>query len=90
VVLRPEFPSRTERLTLRPLAGDADVLLRYRGYPEVCRYLPFEPMTREEILGRVAGQWARRELTDEGQSLTLGAEVIETGELAGDVIPIRM
>lgn len=87
MLLRPEFPVRTRRLALRPLtAADADVLLRYRGDAEVCRYLPFDPMTREEILGRIAGQWSRRELTEEGQSLTLGAEVRETGELAGDVI----
>jgi RimJ/RimL family protein N-acetyltransferase len=86
-VLRPCFPVRTSRLALRPLtAADAGALLRYRGDPQVCRYLPFEPMTREKILSWVAGPWARHELTDEGQSLTLGAEVIETGELAGDVI----
>jgi RimJ/RimL family protein N-acetyltransferase len=43
-------------------------------------------MTREGITERLAGQWARTELASEGQSLTLGAEVRQTGELAGDVI----
>jgi RimJ/RimL family protein N-acetyltransferase len=86
-LLRPEYPIRTERLLLRPLAaGDADALLAYRGRPDVSRYVPFDPMSRDDILERIAGQWSRTELTDEGQSLTLGAEVAATGELAGDVI----
>jgi RimJ/RimL family protein N-acetyltransferase len=85
--LRPSYPIRTERLLLRPLtAGDADALLAYRGRQDVSRYVPFEPMSRYDILERIAGPWARTELTDEGQSLTLGAEVAETGELAGDVV----
>lgn len=85
--LRPDYPVRTERLVLRPLGpADADALLAYRGRADVCRYLPFEPMTRADIVARTAGQWARTELTSEGQSLTLGAEVAATGELAGDVV----
>ena len=85
--LRPTYPVRGERLLLRPLAvSDADALLAYRSRDDVCRYVPFEPMGRDDILQRIAGQWARTELTDEGQSLTLGAQVGETGELVGDVV----
>jgi RimJ/RimL family protein N-acetyltransferase len=85
--LRPQYPVRTERLLLRPLtADDADALLAYRGRPDVCRYVPFEPMTLEVINERIASQWARTELTDEGQALTLGVEVAETGDLVGDVV----
>jgi RimJ/RimL family protein N-acetyltransferase len=85
--LRPAYPVRTDRLLLRPLtAADAGSLLAYRGRPDVCRYLPFEPMTPESVATRMAGQWARTQLTDAGQSLTLGAEVTRTGELAGDVV----
>jgi RimJ/RimL family protein N-acetyltransferase len=86
-LLRPEYPLRTERLLLRPLTtGDADAMLAYRSRLDVSRYVPFEPMSRDHILERIAGQWSRTELTDEGQALTLGAEVAATGELAGDVI----
>jgi RimJ/RimL family protein N-acetyltransferase len=77
----------SERLLLRPLtAGDADALLAYRSREDACRYVPFEPMSRDDIIEAMAGPWARTELTDEGQSLTLGAQVRETGQLAGDVV----
>ena len=85
--LRPSYPVRTERLLLRPLAvADADALLAYRGRQDVSQYVPFEPMSRDDILERIAGRWARTELTDEGQALTLGVQLAETGELAGDVV----
>jgi RimJ/RimL family protein N-acetyltransferase len=48
--------------------------------------VPFEPMSRDDILKRIEGWWARTELTDEGQALTLGAQLAGTGELAGDVM----
>jgi RimJ/RimL family protein N-acetyltransferase len=85
--LDPTYPIRGERLLLRPLTSrDTDALLAYRGREDVCRYVPFEPMTRDGIIERLAGPWARTELTGEGQSLTLGAEVRKTGELAGDIV----
>jgi RimJ/RimL family protein N-acetyltransferase len=84
--LRPTYPVRTERLLLRPLTvADADALLAYRSRTDVARYVPFEPMTREVILARIAGDWARTELTEEGH-LTLGIELAATGELIGDAI----
>jgi RimJ/RimL family protein N-acetyltransferase len=85
--LRPVYPIRTGRLLLRPLTvGDVDALLTYRSRPDVCRYLTVEPMTREVINERLASLWANTELTAEGQALTLGVEVAETGELIGDVV----
>jgi RimJ/RimL family protein N-acetyltransferase len=85
--LRPTYPFRTARLRLRPLiAADVDALLAYRGRPDVFRYVPFEPMTRERVEERVAGVWARTELTDEDQFLILGVELAATGGLIGDVI----
>ncbi len=83
----PAYPIRTERLLLRPLTtGDVDALLAYRGRPDVCRYVPFEPMDRAVIADRLAGPWARTALTGEGQSLTLGAVLARTGQLVGDVV----
>jgi RimJ/RimL family protein N-acetyltransferase len=86
-LLSPAYPVRSKRLLLRPLTtGDAEALLAYRSRPDVCRYVPFEPMSRQDITERIAGMWAHTELTGEGQALTLGVEVTETGELAGDVM----
>jgi RimJ/RimL family protein N-acetyltransferase len=85
--LHPTYPVRTRRLLLRPLTtADIDALLAYRGRPEVCRYVPFEPMDRRVVEERLAGQWATTALTAEGQALTLGIEVAGSGELVGDAI----
>ncbi len=85
--LRPAYPVRTARLLLRPLtAADAGALAAYRGLPEVCRYVPFEPMSPEVITARLAGDWSATALSAEGESLTLGAELAATGQLIGDLV----
>ncbi|BCJ33242.1 N-acetyltransferase [Actinocatenispora thailandica] len=85
--LRPTYPVRTGRLLLRPVtADDVDALLAYRGQVDVCRYLPFEPMDRAEIVEAVATRWTATALTDAGQALMLGVELAATGELVGDVV----
>jgi RimJ/RimL family protein N-acetyltransferase len=87
VHLRPDYPIVTARLQLRPLSlADLDPLLAYRSQPEVCRYLPFEPMTSEQLAGRLRGDLSRSQITHEGQALTLGAELTKTGELIGDAV----
>jgi RimJ/RimL family protein N-acetyltransferase len=85
--LRPSYPITTRRLRLRPLsAADTDDLLAYRGRPDVCRYLPFEPMDEQVLTARLAGDLGRREITAEGQGLTLGVELAATRRLVGDVV----
>jgi RimJ/RimL family protein N-acetyltransferase len=85
--LRPSYPIKTARLKLRPLAlEDTDQLLAYRGRADVCRYLPFEPMDEQVLATRLAGDLGRREITAEGQGLTLGAELAASGRLVGDVV----
>ena len=77
----------TARLVLRPLtAAHTESLLAYRGDPEVCRYLPFPPMDAAEIARRLETQWFRTELAEDGEHVTLGAELRDTGQLVGDVI----
>ncbi len=85
--LAPRYPVRTERLALRPLTGgDLDALVAYRSLPEVCRYVPFEPMDADTVRERLAADWARRRLDGEGQSLVLGAEVVASATLVGDLL----
>ncbi|HWI00672.1 MAG TPA: GNAT family N-acetyltransferase [Propionibacteriaceae bacterium] len=85
--LRPSYPVRTTRLLLRPLrAEDAFDLLAYRSLPEVCRWVPFEPMDAETIAVRLRGQWAATTLEGQGDALTLGVELAATGQVIGDVM----
>jgi RimJ/RimL family protein N-acetyltransferase len=87
VPLRPSYPLRTARLTLRPLSErDVDSLVAYRSLPEVCRYVPFDPMDVEAVRERLHGIWARPALENAGEGLTLGVELTATGELVGDVL----
>lgn len=77
----------TDRLRLRTLTtDDSDALLAYRGDPEVCRFLPFDPMDAAEIARRLQTQWGSTVLVHDGDHVTLGAEVRATGQLVGDVI----
>ena len=83
---RPSYPISTSRLRLRPLGlGDTEELLAYRGRADVCRYLPFEPMDEQVLVARLAGDLGRRDITAQGQALTLGAELAASGRLVGDV-----
>lgn len=87
--LAPTYPLRTERLLIRPLdpATDVDALHAYQSLPEVCRFVPYEPRTREQIAERLATPEATRaELTGEGQYLDLAVVLADTGELIGDVL----
>ncbi|MHB8140675.1 MAG: GNAT family N-acetyltransferase [Vulcanimicrobiaceae bacterium] len=87
VPLRPSFPVSTARLRLRPLVpADVDSVVAYRSRPEVCRYVPFEPMDREAVADRVAGRWARQEIVAEGDALFLGVEVASSNQVVGDVM----
>lgn len=84
---RPDLPLLTDRLELRGLTDDdVPALLAYRGDPEICRYLPFEPMTADRLHDRLAADLGRTEITEEGQGITLGAFRRDTGELVGDVV----
>ena len=85
--LLPTYPVSTARLRLRPLVpADVEALLAYRGQEEVCRYLPFPAMTRAVLEERLAGDFARTTITDEGQRLTLGVVEAATERLVGDVV----
>lgn len=87
VELHPTYPVRTARLELRPLTGaDADDLIAYRALQEVSRYVPFEPMSPARIAEKLEGGWSRRTITAEGEALTLGVELGETGQVIGDLM----
>jgi RimJ/RimL family protein N-acetyltransferase len=89
--LEPEYPIATERLLLRPLdpATDVDAVHAYQSREDVCRYIPYSPRTREDVATRLADpERNRTTLEKEGDFLSVGVVVRETGELVGDVILI--
>jgi RimJ/RimL family protein N-acetyltransferase len=84
-MFEPEYPIRTERLLLRPYArGDVDALYAYQRLPEVHRYLYSEPRTRADVEAMVAERAGSAVLTEAGQSITLVADLAQTGELVGN------
>jgi len=87
VRLAPSYPIVTPRLRLQPVTeADVPELLSYRGREDVCRYLPFPPMTREVLLARLAAGLDRTEITGEGQALTLGVRLESSGALPSDTL----
>jgi RimJ/RimL family protein N-acetyltransferase len=87
VPLHPDYPVRTARLLLRPLrVSDAADLVAYRSRPDVCRYVPFEPMDASAVEERIATVWASHAIIAEGDGLTLGVELAATGRVIGDVL----
>jgi aminoglycoside 6'-N-acetyltransferase len=49
---------RTQRTTIRPLtSADTDAAHAYMSDPETCRYLLFEPRTREQVAEKIA-EWS--------------------------------
>lgn len=91
-VLAPAYPIPTKRLSLRPIdpARDVDALFSYQSLPEVCRYIPWQPRTREDITARLADpKKIRAVLTGPGSAesaLNLVVEVSGTGAVVGDVM----
>jgi RimJ/RimL family protein N-acetyltransferase len=90
-VLKPEYPIETERLLLRPLdpVADVDALHAYQSLEEVCRYIPYPPLTREQVAQRLADpKRTTQTIEDQGQFANLAVVIRETGEVIGDVILI--
>jgi RimJ/RimL family protein N-acetyltransferase len=81
-----ETEIRTERLLLRRFReSDLDRLAAIRGLPEVARYLPFEPATREQVEETLARRIAATSLEEDDDAVVLAVERMEDGLLLGDV-----
>jgi RimJ/RimL family protein N-acetyltransferase len=80
-------PIRTERLVLR-LMTEADVedIHSYQSREDVCRYLLFEPRTREEVAEKVAAHARATTLEKDGDYLQLALELPATPDAPSRVI----
>ena len=86
-MLAPDYPIHTARLTLRPLGpDDADAMYAYKSREDVCRFIPHPPLTREQVIARMAGTHTRSTLDDEGQVLFVGVTLQGAAELIGDLV----
>jgi aminoglycoside 6'-N-acetyltransferase len=77
-------PIVTERLTLRAYReDDLEPTLAYYALPEVARYIPFEPWTREVAVEQLAKRLRRTGIDDDKKELGLVVE--HAGKVIGDV-----
>lgn len=77
----------TERVRLRPFVeSDLDAMAAYRGDAEVCRYLPFEPQTPDDIRGRIGRLFGRTSLEGERAGVILVIERVSDGRVVGDLV----
>ena len=86
-MLRPDYPIRTPRLTLRPYtAADFDDLYDMQSRPEVTRYLLFDTSDRDQARVSLEQRMAATALDDEGSSLILAVVLPPAGTVIGDVV----
>ena len=85
-MLRPDYPIRTARLTLRPFEPeDLDDFHAYRALPEVHRYLHNQAADRDGCAKLLEKRLGEFELTEQGQRLALAVHLPEADRVIGDV-----
>jgi RimJ/RimL family protein N-acetyltransferase len=80
-------PMRTDRLVLRTMTDDdVDDIHAYQSRADVCRYLPFEPRTRDEVAEKVAKYSTAVALSGDGDFWQLAIErASDPGRVIGDL-----
>ena len=76
----------TERLILRPMANsDVDDLLEYQSNPEIVRYIPWPPRTREQVISALENtiETGKFDLAEENDYLVLVWELKSNGKVIG-------
>ena len=80
-------PVRTARLVLRAMTDeDVDDVHDYQSRPDVCRYLPFAPRTRDDVSEKVAKYSTALALRGDGDFWQLAIERHgDPGRVIGDL-----
>jgi RimJ/RimL family protein N-acetyltransferase len=79
-------PLRVDRVLMRLLTeADIDAVYGYQSRDDVCRYLLFEPRSREEVSAKVREHATHTRLERDGDYLQLGVERLADGVLLGDM-----
>jgi RimJ/RimL family protein N-acetyltransferase len=80
-------PLRTRRLVLRLMSpADVDAIHDYQRRADVCRYLLFEPRTRDEVVEKVAKHARADTLAADGDYFQLALQLADGGEFDGRLI----
>lgn len=82
-----KMPVRTARLLLRTMTeADVDDIHAYQSRTDVCRYLSFEPRTRQQVAEKVAQYSRALALNGDGDFWQLAIErARDPGRVIGDV-----
>jgi RimJ/RimL family protein N-acetyltransferase len=85
-VMTLAFPIQTSRLIIRPFeAADIDDVIAYHSRPDVTQYLYWKTRNHSEVRKVLKKRVATKTLRQEGDSLVLAVEVIETCKVIGDL-----
>ena len=83
---RPAGPYRTERLLLRVFTpDDLEPFMAMHSDPDIVRYVPYPPLTREQAEERLRSIATMTAIDDDAQQLRFAVELLETNEVIGDV-----
>ncbi|MCR6673715.1 GNAT family N-acetyltransferase [Devosia ginsengisoli] len=86
MALYPDYPIRTERLTLRPFTrGDVDAVYAYRRREDVARYLFDVALSREECALAVQQRIGQVALEGDGDKIILAVELNQIASVIGEV-----
>lgn len=76
-----------DRVRLRPLVdADVDAMVVYRGDPDVCRFLPFEPQSPDDIRERIGHLFGGTSLEGERGGVVLAIERRDDAAVVGDLV----
>ena len=89
--LLPPAPVRLdvvrERVRLRPVVDtDVEAMVAYRGDPDVCRFLPFEPQSADDIRKRIGYLFGGTSIEGERGGVVLAIEQLDDAAVIGDVV----
>ena len=86
MALYPDYPIRTERLTLRPFTrGDVDAVYASRRREDVARYLFDVALSREECALAVQQRIGQVALEGDGDKIILAVELNQIASVIGEV-----
>ena len=84
-MLRPSYPLKTARMTLRPYEmDDLTALHDMFGREDVCRYLPWEPMDLDQARAKIEQRVGQTRIEADGDPLVVAAVEDASGHVIGE------